>query len=158
MFNLNNQTAEKELIWFFCHSDGDCGIKSNYNSMVNLALYGPSMDYHDPFDTRTLKYVALRRKIEDTMSKLPKSTYKILYMSFADLKFDNYVVNLFKNLSGVVYLIEGFDIERLALRFALNQNITHKDKLHLSELRIEARQKYNLSLNQYCKIRNHNEK
>lgn len=157
MDNKYQTRAASELEWFWNYSEADCGISSNFNAMVNVALYGAPTHYDDHYDNKVLKAVSLNRKIQTALNSLSKISYKVLYVSFSSEQLNPYVVKMFQQYAGVSYLIHGLDIEMLATRFYTNQ-CAAREKILVTEIRNEAREKYNKALNQYIKIRSKNEK
>ena len=78
--------VEKELLWYFNHSDAAIGFKSSHSSFV-AAVYGVSSTTinTDPYTDGTLRQIKKIRQIRDTFLSLPLNTRRALeacYKSF----------------------------------------------------------------------------
>jgi hypothetical protein len=147
--------VEFDLVWYWCHSQADCGIKSNYMSMINVACYGPSTTFQDPFNTFILNSVAHRHKIEEILYLIPFKQQKILYASFADLQFSPQIELIFNKLTGAVYLnsyIPIAELDKICRNFHLG-NASDKDKALISSIRMEATTNYFLAIASYLQAK-----
>lgn len=161
MFLPKNYTiVEEELIWLFNFAEADCGIKSNYNSMVNVSMFGASTSFQDPHNSFILKSVAKKRKIENTFYSLPKKYQKILFSYYAGLTFNVLVKKIYDKLAGPVYVnsyMNMNDLEKLLQKFVIGK-ATEKEKTLISEIRIEAQNNLYDAVKFYLKLRKINEK
>lgn len=71
--------AEKELIWYFNHSDAAIGFKSSHASFVS-AVYGVTSTTinTDPYTDGLLRQVRKCRQIRNTFHSLPSQTRRVL--------------------------------------------------------------------------------
>ena len=147
--------AEFDLVWFWCHSHADCGIKSSYMPMVNVAIFGPSLDYHDPFNTFIINSVEHRRKIEDVLHLVSFKHQKILFASFADLKFSPQINLIFTKYTGAIYLnsyLRTQEVDTICRKFHLGI-ATEKEKRLISQIRVEAVKNYHAAVDAYIKAK-----
>ena len=147
--------AEHDLEYLFCFAEADCGIKSNYMSMVNVAIYGINSDYRDPYNTFILNSVDRKRKIENIYYSLSQLDQNILYLSFSNVKFPKYIELLYTKYTGAVCLTtqcNSKQLENLCRTFHL-VNSSEKDKITIATIRIEATTNYYNAINNYYKTK-----
>ena len=147
--------VEFDLVWYWCHSHADCGIKSNYMPMVNVACFGASTDFHDPFNTFILNSVDHRRQIEDVLYELPFDMQKILYASFADIKFSPQIELIFGKLTGAAHVncfIDLMTLDTICRKFHFGE-ATESSKRVLSQVRMVARTNYWNAIDSYLSVK-----
>jgi len=121
--------------------------------MINVAIFGPSSDYHDPYNTFIINSVEHRRKIEEILHRVSFHNQKILFASFADLKFSPQINLIYNKLTGATHLnsyITIKELDRICGRFHLGI-ATDKDKQLISTIRVEAIKNYYNAINAYIK-------
>lgn len=158
MKNWNNkeELVRFDLEWYYCRSDADCNIKSNYMAMVNVAIFGGASGYVDPYNTFILKSTHHKRDLEKTLAYLPYYINKLLYASFADIHFSPLVEKIFTKFTGAAYcsnrLKDNDKLEKLCENLH-NGTASAKDKLLISEIRTEATSKYYIAIDQYIEAK-----
>ena len=151
LISSKERQVEFDLVWLYNHSDADCGIKSNYMAMVNVACYGPSTTFNDPFNSFILKSVEHKRKLESVVSNLPPLHKLILFKSFADIKYPKNIELLFNKYTGAATVIASIsftNLDKLSRQF-YQGTASDKDKILISQIRTEATTNYYEAINQY---------
>lgn len=145
------RTVEFQCSWYWNFSHSDCGIKSNYMSMINVACYGATTTFHDPFNTFIINSVNLRRDIEEILYRIDFKYQKILFASFADVRLDPQIEMIFSKYTGAAYctkLCNIDELEKLCRDFHQGRS-SNKDKELISQIRIEATANYQTAIELY---------
>lgn len=168
--NIERQVSF-ELTWLFLFSEADCGLKSSWSAMVNAAMVGGSaknkQPITDPYNQFTLNAIHFRREITDALKQLTISQQNLLYASFGDHHYDFIpflpekpppifsVYRIYKKLTGaalVSHLTTPDSLISLSLAFH-SHKASLKEKLLLSEIRIDAEKNYNDAIKSYYNAR-----
>lgn len=144
--------TKAELEWYFCSSDADCGIKSNWQAMVSASCFG-STSFHDPMTSFMLEKVSERRKIEKIFNQLSDRHQDILFASFSERIFNSYIFKIFRNLTGTVYCLKNTEEVETICRKSLAREISTADMIKLSHIRIEATKEYQSAIFKYCQLK-----
>lgn len=110
------KSLENDLIWYFCHSQGDCGSCSNWNAMVVSSQFGTHEINSDYFTDQMLESICRRKRIERTFFKLNRLDQNYLFMSFGPNCIIGPISKVFQNLAGMAiqYCLDGqYDLDRL---------------------------------------------
>jgi hypothetical protein len=153
--STKERETEFDLVWYWCHSEADCGIKSNYMSMINVACYGASTTFHDPYNSFILKSVDHRHNIEEILYVLPYKLQKILYLTFADIKLFTQIEIIFNKYTGAAHLnsfLIASDLNKLCRNFHVGKT-TDKEKALISQIRIESMNNYHEAVDAYIKAK-----
>ncbi len=144
-----------ELIWIYNYADADCGLKSNWNSMVQASMC-PGSAYVDPYDSFILRAVEKRRDIEKVLWQLPKAHQDCLFSLYGPVHIPHSIVSVMGDLAGPSLCTQALslkNLEKLCDRQLLGK-ATPKDRLTISEIRIEALDITGKSINSYKRKRN----
>lgn len=154
-FKQYENVVEHDLVWLFCHSEGDCGIKSNWSAMVNASCFGSSVGYYDHINSFTLNSVEHYREVDKIYKSLTIPIQNILYASFADVSISANILKIFKTNAGAAccsLILNMKELDDLCKRVSSDKNIKG-DKQLISEIRIETSKYYQEAILQYIKIK-----
>jgi hypothetical protein len=134
------ELMKMELQWYWHHSSADCGIKSNWSAMV-MASMCPGSAYQDPYDDHRMRSVEKRRQIERVLFAIPTTAQNCLYTLFGPTHLPHSVLAVLgADLAGPALCSSAIpirDLIRMCDHHLLGRG-TPKDKLSISEVRIEA--------------------
>jgi hypothetical protein len=146
--------TKAELSWFFNFSDADCGIKSNFQTMVNLALFGIPTTFNDPYNSFILTSIARKRQIEKYYYSIHIDYRVALRATYDDIRLPVYIVSIFNKLAGIACFISDIDkLEKICGNIKLGI-ATDKEKLLISEIRINAVRLFNDAIDAYVGVHN----
>ncbi len=144
-----------ELVWLYNYADSDCGIKSNWNAMVQAAC-SPGSSYSDPYNSFIMRAVDKRRDIEKALWSLPVQFQNSLCSVYGSNHLPHPITAVLGELGGPAIcsqLLPLEPLEKLCNRKLLGK-ATPKDLLAISEIRMAAEELKNKSFNDYRRKRN----
>lgn len=146
-FDQMEALAEHDLEWLFNNAESDCGIKSNWNSMVNAAFFGGS-SYIDHTNLHQLNSISYARDISKVYYSLSDNSQKILYATFGNINIEPLILRYYKKYSGAA--LSNIESQELYLLLKkTNKKQTTADKYILSQIRINSIKSYNESITSY---------
>lgn len=154
LFIKKRRIVENELNWYFNQSSADIGIKSNWQAMVNVSCFGGSTTYQDPYNSFILKSVEKLRKIDKRFYATSINTQRALFLYFADQNFlFPHITRIYQELGPLTRLSDQFNnLDKICQRFLLG-TASDKDKISITNARIEARTNLFSAVNEYYNLR-----
>jgi hypothetical protein len=150
-----NSQEEVELIWYYNYSEADCGIKSNYMSMINCSLFGPPTGSTLPYNEFIFQAVDRRREISTKLNKLSEINQKVLFATYG-ANLDSEIVSYFHNLAGAVYCYpkaKPEELKQLIHRHNMG-TIKNEEIVILADARFWANTNLIDSMNNYRRLSN----
>lgn len=139
IYDASIERIKAELTWYFNYADADCGLRSNWNAMVQASML-PGSHWHDPYDSFTLKAVDKRREIEKVFFQLPSRYQQYLYVYLGPETPPGEIALIFKDqTAGAICAFTAGIQELTKLCSRIHQGTaSQKDKTTISQLRMEA--------------------
>jgi hypothetical protein len=151
-FDQIKKVVENDLTWFFCFSMADVGIKSNWEAMCSVALFGPTTTLNDHMSSSVMQAVDRRREIEKKFFKLSIEDQSILYAMYSDFRIHPYIQKIFQDLAPIVYLsrYEPEFIDKICGDI-ISSKATPKEQIIMTDLRINCRNKFIKAIKSYIR-------
>ena len=150
-FHYRELIVENDLEWFFCRSDSDIGIKSNWQAMVNVSIYGEATSFNDPNSSFILDSANRKSSIHNILRCVSIKNKDVLYYSFSSIKHNPSVEKVFTKYTGAAYLntiVPPQQLFELAHRINVNK-ATDKEKLLVTKILMEAKINYKSAIDTY---------
>lgn len=149
------QIAKEDLEWLFNFSEADSGIKSNWQAMINVSCFGASSDFQDPYNTFSLNCARRSAELQSILRQLPSQSQEILFATFGPAIFPRHIQKMFAQLSGAAFISANLTqakFDALCSRIQSN-TATPKDKVQITEIRINANTIHTQAIDQYISAR-----
>ena len=152
------EITEEEISWFLLFADADCGMRSNWNAMVNAAVFNGGK-WEDSYNDHIFEAVRQRRVIANRLQNMPPRLRNILYTSFGNQVIPATVSKYFDTPARQYApaalhskLIAPNDLIRLFNQFYMNQTNDEQKEL-LRRIKEEAMADQVLAIESYYRER-----
>jgi len=155
---LTDRIVIEELLdWVYNVADSQCGIKSNWESCINVAQYGYPSLYQDNYNEGLILALSKRRSIEKRLRLLSEKDQRVLYYTYSFPQFDKYVKLYFGEYTGAVFGVnpqwtptEADQIIKLCRIHKMSgSKLTAAQHQTLIKLKLEAMQALNSALDNF---------